>query len=99
MSLSSHNLLQAAVRFSGVQPMQVLVLTNVNDGVILSLQDRAVRHGRTPAEEAKAILTEALSSKTCGDTWAPVDAIYEHLASSGRTFADSVGLLREDRER
>ena len=31
--------------------------------------------------------------------WGPVDAIHDRLSASGRTFSDSVDLLREDRGR
>jgi plasmid stability protein len=78
--------------------MKELVLAGVADGVLHDLQERATRHGRTPEEEAKAILAEALDSKRSGD-WAPVDAIYQRLAASGRAFTDSADLLREDRDR
>jgi plasmid stability protein len=78
--------------------MQELVLTNVDEFVLQDLRARAARHGRSPAEEAKAILTEALRN-TFPDVWAPVDAIYERLSASGRTFTDSGDLLREDRDR
>jgi plasmid stability protein len=78
--------------------MQELVLTNVDDAVFQGLRARAALHGRTSAEEAKAILVEALRS-TRPAVWAPVDAIYERLAASGRTFTDSADLLREDRDR
>jgi plasmid stability protein len=78
--------------------MAELVLTDVDSGVLHHLQERATRHGRTPAEEAKAILTEALHGKR-PDVWASVDAIYLRLAASGRTFSDSADLLREDRDR
>jgi plasmid stability protein len=78
--------------------MAELVLTNVDDVVLEDLRVRATRHGRTPAEEAKAILAEALRS-TRPDVWAPVDAIYQRLAASGRTFTDSADLLREDGDR
>lgn len=43
--------------------MQELILTNVDDVVLDHLRERATRHGRTPAEEAKAILAEALRGK------------------------------------
>ena len=78
--------------------MAELVLTDVDDVVLHNLQDRATRHGRTPAQEAEAIIAEAL----CGnpsDPWAAVDAIYHRLAATGRTFSDSAELLREDRDR
>ena len=78
--------------------MQELILTDVDDVVLQDLQQRATRHGRTPVEEAKAILTEALCRKG-PDAWVPVDAIYRRLAASGQTFTDSAELLREDRDR
>lgn len=78
--------------------MQELMLADVDDVVLHDLRECATRHGRTPAEEAKAILAEALRGK-CSDVWAPVDAIYRRLAASGRTFTDSADLLREDRDR
>lgn len=70
----------------------------MEDGVLHRLRERATRHGRTPTEEAKAILAEALHGKG-PDVWAPVDVIYQRLAASGRTFSDSADLLREDRDR
>jgi len=78
--------------------MRELVLADVDDVFFHDLQERATRHGRTPAQEAKAILAEALRGKR-PDLWAPVDAIYQRLAASGRTFKDSADLLREDRDR
>jgi plasmid stability protein len=78
--------------------MRELVLTDVDEVILHDLRERATRHGRTPVEEAKAILTAALGRKP-SDVWASVDAIYQRLAASGRTFADSADLLREDRDR
>jgi plasmid stability protein len=78
--------------------MADLVLTGVDDGVLHHLQERAQAHGRTPAEEARAILTDALRGTPSGP-WSAVDAIYGRLAASGRTFSDSADLLREDRDR
>jgi plasmid stability protein len=78
--------------------MQELVLTNVDNLVLQDLRERGSRHGRTPAEEAKAILAEVLRTER-PDVWEPVDAIYHRLAASGRTFTDSADLLREDRDR
>jgi len=78
--------------------MPELVLTDVADAVLHQLQERATHHGRTPAEEAKAILAESLRGNR-SDAWAPVDAIYHRLEDSGQTFSDSADLLREDRDR
>ena len=78
--------------------MRELVLTGVDDVVLHDLLERATRHGRTPADEAKTILAEALRSKR-SDVWVPVDVIYQRLEASGRAFTDSVDLLREDRDR
>ena len=78
--------------------MPELILTDVDEVVLHQLQERATRHGRTPAEEASAILAEALRGKH-PHAWAAVDAIYHRLAASGQTFSDSADLLREDRDR
>ncbi len=78
--------------------MAELILTDVQENVFHQLQERAARHSRTPAEEAKAILEKALHTEGPSD-WGQVDAIYKRLSASGRAFSDSAGLLREDRER
>ena len=78
--------------------MAELILTDVDDIVLHHLQERAAKHARTSAEEARAILGEALREKLPAD-WAPVDAIYRRLTASGRNFSDSADLLREDRDR
>jgi plasmid stability protein len=78
--------------------MAELILTEVEDSILQRLGERAARHGRTPPQEAKAILEEVLQSSRPG-VWGPVDAIYQRLLSSGRTFSDSAELLREDRDR
>ena len=78
--------------------MADLLVSGVDDGLLLHLQERARQHGRTPAEEARAILAEALGGRR-PDAWESVDAIYRRLAASGRTFSDSADLLREDRDR
>jgi plasmid stability protein len=78
--------------------MAELLLTDVDEGVLHHLQERARAHGRTPAEEARAILADAVRGKHAGD-WSAVDAIYGRLAASGRSFSDSADLLREDRDR
>src|SRR5205807_10560913 len=75
-----------------------LVIPHVDDVVLDDLRQCAARHGRTTAEEARTILTNALRGDHVG-AWATVDEIYERLAASGRNFTDSANLLREDRDR
>ncbi len=78
--------------------MPELVIPDVGEMVLQRLQQRASAHGRTPEAEAKVILQEVLEPKK-PDAWAPVNALRERLALSGRSFSDSADLLREDRER
>lgn len=78
--------------------MAELVLTDVDEVVLHDLEERGSRHGRSPAEEAKAILAEALRGKRLAD-WEPIDSIYNRLAATGQKFSNSADLLREDRER
>jgi plasmid stability protein len=78
--------------------MAELVLTEVNERILYHLRARAAGHGRTPEEEAKAILSDALEGEE-QDVWAQVDALYRHFTASARTFSDSADLLREDRDR
>lgn len=78
--------------------MTELLITDVDEFVFDRLREYATRHGRTPVEEAKAILAEALGA-TRDKVWQPVDDIFHRLETSGRTFSDSADLLREDRAR
>ena len=78
--------------------MAELVLNDVDDAVLNHLHERANRHGWTAADEAKAILAEALRGQG-PNVWVGADMIYDRLAASGRTFTDSADLLREDRDR
>jgi antitoxin FitA len=78
--------------------MPELMLQELTSDLLERLKARAVRHGRTPAEEAKKILAEVVASESPYD-WSAVDAIHQRLAASGRSFIDSAELLREDRDR
>ena len=78
--------------------MPELVIPDVEERVLQRLRQRASVHGRTPETEARVILQEVLEPKKL-DAWAPVNALRERLAVSGRSFSDSADLLREDRER
>src|SRR5262245_33454131 len=78
--------------------MAELVIPDLEEAVLDQRAERAARHGRTPAQEAKVILAEAVSCQPL-DAWRSVDELYQRLAASGRTFSDSADLLREDRDR
>ena len=69
--------------------MVELILTDVSEVVLHQLQARATSHGRTPEDEAKAILSEVLRGKGQG-VWTQVDAIYSRLAASGGRAAGTV---------
>ena len=78
--------------------MAELMLREFANELLDRLKARADRHGRTPDDEAKAILAEVVSSEPLRD-WTVVDEIHRRLAASGRSFVDSSELLREDRDR
>ena len=78
--------------------MSNLVILDVDDWVIERLERRAEAHGRPPAQEAKAILQEALGQPPAKG-WKQANAIRDALAATGENFSDSVDLIREDRNR
>jgi plasmid stability protein len=78
--------------------MPQLVLSDLEDPVFNRLQVLADSHQRTPAEEARAILSDVLGADRKGD-WHAVDAIFDRFQSAGKTFADSAVDIREDRDR
>lgn len=78
--------------------MSVLVISSLDEASLSRLADRARAQGSTIEDEARRILLEAV--KPGGPSrWSAVDAIRNRLAATGKTFSDSVELLREDRER
>jgi plasmid stability protein len=78
--------------------MADIVLNDLSDRLIIELGRRAANHRRSPAEEAKSILSNVLLSPS-NTVWCPVDTISSRLANSGRQFEDSAKLIREDRDR
>ena len=78
--------------------MAQLVIPDVEETLWSRLRDRAARHGRTPETEARLILARELQPARA-DPWAALDALRNELAATGKTFEDSVPLLREDRDR
>lgn len=74
-----------------------IVLDNLDQPIYHELEKRAATHKHSLADEVKDILAACLGSP--GADWSEVDAIYNRLAASGRSFSDSAELLREDRDR
>jgi plasmid stability protein len=78
--------------------MSQLLIPDLDEATLARLRERAVRHGRSVETEAKAILSEALPATSAAE-WAMVNSLREQLVASGRLFADSTDLIREDRNR
>jgi plasmid stability protein len=78
--------------------MQDLILADLDDSTLNDLREGGAKDGRTPAEEAKAILADALAGKQ-PNPCAPADAIFQRLSGTGKSFTDSAESLREDRDR
>jgi antitoxin FitA len=75
---------------------QVLV-RQLDDKVVERLKKRAKAHGRSLQSEVKMILEEAVPDYE--GAWKRIEALRRRLRKSGRTFSDSVDLIREDRDR
>ncbi len=76
--------------------MSQLLIDEVKDRLLASLQSRAVGNGRTAAEEAREILALALKDSV-NDPWAEIDALRTKLQETHQEFGDSIDLIREDR--
>jgi len=81
--------------------MTQLVIENLDPNVIEKLKIRAQRQGRTLEAELKVILemaAEGIDTVMLKATaWETIDKARSKYV--GRTFSDSVELLREDRQR
>lgn len=78
--------------------MSELLIDQVEDRVLNSLQNRATRHGRTVIEEAREILVSAVT-ESANDPWSEIDSLREELQETQPAFEDSTPLIREDRHR
>ncbi|HXD85817.1 MAG TPA: hypothetical protein VN641_04945 [Urbifossiella sp.] len=78
--------------------MLELIINDLEQGLFEKLRERAAHNDRSPPEEAKAILMEALAPRSHA-AWTQVEEIYSELSRRGTHQTDSVELLREDRER
>jgi plasmid stability protein len=75
---------------------QVLV-RQLDKKVVVRLKKRAKEHGRSLQSEVKTILEEAVPDYEAA--WKRIERFRTRLSKSGRTFADSADLIREDRDR
>ena len=75
--------------------MAQLLVREVPQDVVEALKRRAKEHGRSAEAEHRAILEEALRPDRAG-FWERAAKLREEL--SGRTFTDSTGLIRQDRD-
>jgi plasmid stability protein len=78
--------------------MPDVLIRNVPQEVLDSLKKQAKRHNRSLQRELMATLQER-SEDQIADIIAQADAIRERLLKSGRTFTDSVEIIREGRRR
>jgi plasmid stability protein len=76
--------------------MNDLVIRNLDEGVVESLQRSAILHGRSLEEELRDIVTQAARNVPL-DRRALADALCARARYPQQT--DSVELLREDRDR
>jgi plasmid stability protein len=75
---------------------QVLV-RQLDSKVVVRLKKRAKEHGRSLQSEVKTILEEAVPDYEAA--WKRIEGFRKRLGKSGRTFTESVALIREDRDR
>lgn len=76
--------------------MGQILVRNVSDRAIANLKTVAKARGRSLQSEVREIL-ETAGGRTHGEALAEIDRIRALL--KGRTMADSLSLLREDRDR
>ena len=79
--------------------MATLMLRDLDDDVVRTLQANATSHGRTVEEEAVAILTAATPARRNRTEWLAKARAVAALTPTDTSQTDSVELLREDRDR
>lgn len=79
--------------------MADLLVRHVPEALVRSLKQRAVQHRRSLQQELVSILESAVGESAGKSPAQIAAAIRTHLAQTGRTFADSAPLVREDRQR
>lgn len=80
--------------------MPDVLIRNVPASILDALKQRSERNRRSLQQELSDILEQAAAQPIGRKTEAEIAAaIRARLAASGRTFSDSVDLIREDRDR
>ena len=79
--------------------MAQLLVRNLDNDVVAKLKERAKREGRSLESEVRTILEQAASEPKVDMETARklIEDIRDRF--KGREFPDSVGLIREDRDR
>ena len=90
-------LLSLCNRLLGVDMAQLLI-RDLETTTVERLKKRANRHGRSLQGELKGIIEEAAAQED-RSVWQAVEVFRRRLEASGRSFSDSVELIREDRDR
>jgi hypothetical protein len=78
--------------------MAQLLVRDLDDETIKRLKARAIRQGRSLQKEVKLIIEEA-AQQNHAEAWEAVNRFRKRLEKTGRSFSDSVELIREDRDR
>ena len=79
--------------------MGQVFVRGIADETLTALKKRAKQHGRSLEAEIRLILGEVVRHEDVTRVWSAIDRFHANMKKSGRRFADSAGLLREDRER
>lgn len=79
--------------------MPDVLVRNVPQSILDALKRRAARHRRSLQQEMRDILDTAAREAVRPDPAGVAEAIRAKLAQRGRTYSDSVPLIREDRDR
>lgn len=79
--------------------MAQVVVREIGDETVNALKSRARRHKRSLEAEIRVILSETARLENAQKIWAAIDRFHAKMKRSGRHFADSAALVREDRRR
>lgn len=78
--------------------MAQLIVRNLDEAVVHRLKARAERNNRSLEAEVRQILEQASEQLSWDEAWERINAFRQRMIENGRTFSDSTGLIREDRD-